>query len=248
MIVLIPAYEPDLRLADLVRTIRTTHPDQQILVVDDGSGPAYGSVFDAAAAAGAEVIGHPVNRGKGYALRSGFAHIERHHPGEDVVCADCDGQHALTDVLNVAEVVRRDRGSGVGIVLGVRAFVGDVPLKSRFGNALTRHVLRILTGLDLTDTQTGLRGYPAEVLPWLGTIGGDRFEYELETLLAAQRHGIDVREVPIETIYLDGNASSHFRPVRDSVRVYRPFLRFVSSSLLAASLAAQGTATLERTR
>ncbi|MEZ5207629.1 MAG: bifunctional glycosyltransferase family 2/GtrA family protein [Acidimicrobiales bacterium] len=230
MIVLIPAYEPDQRLVDLIRAIRSTEPDQRIVVVDDGSGPAYGDVFAAARFAGADVIGHPTNRGKGYALRAGFAHIRRRHPGEDVVCADCDGQHTLADLTKVAEALRAHRD---GIVLGARQFVGDVPARSRFGNTVTRVLFGRVTGIPLTDTQTGLRGYPAWMLGWLDTIGGDRFEYELDVLLAARRAGFAFHEVPIETIYLDDNASSHFRTFRDSFRVYVPLVKFSLSSLSA---------------
>lgn len=230
MILLIPAYEPDARLVELVADIRRTAPHQGVLVVDDGSGPAYAPVFAAVRDLGAEVIGHPVNRGKGYALKQGFAHVAAHHPGHDVVSADCDGQHRLDDILRVAE---RLRAGDAAIVLGARAFTGDVPARSRFGNELTRGVFHWLTGLRLRDTQTGLRGYPAAQLEWLRTVEGDRFEYEIEVLLAARRAGLDLVEVPIATVYLDGNRSSHFDPLRDSIRVYLPLVKFGLSSIAA---------------
>lgn len=228
MIILIPAYEPDRRLVDLVTDLR--HCGQTIVVVDDGSGLEFRPVFDRVAELGCDVIAHTPNRGKGFALKRGFAHIARTYPGHDVVCADCDGQHTLTDIATVAESVR---GHRAGIVLGARRFSGDVPLRSRFGNDMTRAVFRLATGRRLQDTQTGLRGYPAWMLGWLQTVDGDRFEYELEVLLAAGRQGIELHEVPIATIYLDENASSHFHPIRDSIRVYVPFLKFSMSSLAA---------------
>ena len=230
MIILIPAYEPGHRLVDLVRSIRGARPWQDIVVVDDGSGDAYGSVFAECAGLGCDVIGHAVNRGKGAALKTGFAHIVHTYPGQDVVCADCDGQHTITDIMRVADEVRRQ---GDAIVLGARQFVGDVPARSRFGNDVTRSVFRVATGISLQDTQTGLRGYPATMLPWMQTIAGDRFEYELEALLAAKRAGHRFHEVPIETIYLAGNESSHFHPIKDSIRVYVPFAKFGLSSLAA---------------
>jgi putative flippase GtrA len=233
MVVVVPAYEPDGRLVDLVRAIRSTAPQQPIVVVDDGSGPAYASVFRAAQVWGCDVIGHVPNRGKGHALKRGFEHVAARYPGADVVCADCDGQHALVDILRVAAAVREHPGA---MVLGARQFVGDVPPKSRFGNTLTRSVFQLATGLRLQDTQTGLRGYPSSMLAWLGTVPGDRFEYELNALLDAKRAGIVFCEIPIETIYLEGNESSHFRAVRDSVRVYLPFLRFGASSLASFAL------------
>lgn len=225
MIVLVPAYEPDRKLVELVRSIRTTRAQQQIVVVDDGSGPAHAAIFDTCAELGCEVVHHDVNRGKGAALKTGFSHIATAHPGHDVVCADCDGQHTITDVMRVADAVGDRCAGGEGIVLGARRFVGDVPARSRLGNDVTRAVFRLATGVHLQDTQTGLRGYPAAMLPWLQTIPGDRFEYELEALLAAHHDGHRFHEVPIETIYLADNASSHFRPLHDSVRVYLPFLR-----------------------
>lgn len=228
MVILIPAYEPDHELVDLVTELRTC--GQTVVVVDDGSGPEYLPVFQACRAVGCDVISHLPNRGKGYALKRGFRHIATHYPAHDVVCADCDGQHTLPDVARVAEAVHEHRA---GIVLGARQFVGDVPARSRFGNDVTRLVFRATTGRRLQDTQTGLRGYPAWMLGWLQSIDGDRFEYELQVLLAARREGIELHEVPISTIYLEENASSHFHPVRDSIRVYVPFLKFSMSSLAA---------------
>lgn len=236
MVILIPAYEPDHRLLNLILSIRSADLHQPMVIVDDGSGPAYATVFAGAAALGADVIGHDVNRGKGCALKRGFAHVDQCYPGHSVVCADCDGQHNMAGIAAVADAVAAHPGH---VVLGSRWFSGDVPARSRFGNNLTRRVFKWATGQHLQDTQTGLRGYPAELLGWLQTIPGDRFEYELEVLLAARRDGVPLAEVPVATIYLDGNASSHFRPLHDSVRVYAPFVRFLrfgASSLAAFAL------------
>ena len=230
MVVLVPAYEPDERLVALVRALRRAAPDVPVVVVDDGSGPAHAAVVAEAGRAGADVVAHRVNRGKGAALRTGVAHVLRAYPGQDVVCADCDGQHLVRDVLTVA---RRVADGDAAVVLGARRFAGDdVPARSRWGNAATRVAFRLGTGRALQDTQTGLRGYPATVLPWLLDVPGDRFEYELSVLLRAVEERRAVVEVPIATVYLDQNSSSHFRPVVDSVRVYAPLLRFVASSLV----------------
>ncbi|MCV2394782.1 bifunctional glycosyltransferase family 2/GtrA family protein [Actinotalea sp. M2MS4P-6] len=228
VIVVIPAYQPDQRLVDLVRTLHRTSPSTEVLVVDDGSGPAYRRVFDGVRETGATVLTHDVNRGKGRALKTAFGYVARRHPGHDVVCADSDGQHSAVDVLRVAAAVGRDRT----MVLGARRFSGDVPLRSRVGNTGVRALVRLVTGLDLHDTQTGLRGYPADLLEWLGTVPGERFEYEMRVLLEAGPAGYDVHEIEIATIYLDHNASSHFRPVVDSVRVLVPVLWFAMASLV----------------
>ena len=227
MIVLVPAYEPDQRLLELVTSL--LGHGAAVLVVDDGSGPAYRSVFDEARRLGCVVIGHPVNRGKGYALKAGFRYLTRWHPNEDVVCADSDGQHGVPDILAVAERVR----TGRRLVLGVRGFTGAVPLRSRFGNTVSRVLCALASGCDLRDTQTGLRGYPGSMLGWLATVPGDRFEYEMNVLLSAGPAGHHVEELTIATVYIGQNASSHFRPVIDSVRVLAPLLRFSASSLLA---------------
>jgi len=184
-------------------------------------------------------VTHSRNRGKGAALRTGFAEIVRRWPSAAVVTADADGQHTPDDIRRVAAAVDPahdgDGGNGVAtIVLGARTFTGGaVPARSRVGNVITRGLFRLATGQRLSDTQTGLRGYPAAALPWLQALRGDRFEYEFALLLKAREAGIALSEVPIATVYLDGNASSHFRPLRDSARVYAPLLRFAASALLA---------------
>lgn len=233
MIVLIPAYEPDMKLIRLLEVIGATGRGIKVLLVNDGSGPQYDTIFDRAAALGCAIIGHRVNRGKGFALKQGFEYVERFYPGHDVVCADCDGQHSVIDILRVANEIAMHRDA---IVLGSRQFTGRVPLASRFGNAVTRVVFARATGHRLYDTQTGLRGYPAAMLPWLRTVHGERFEYELNVLLQAAEVGVTVQELPVETIYLEGNASSHFRPLVDSARVYAPLLKFSLSSLGAFAL------------
>jgi putative flippase GtrA len=229
MIVLIPAYEPDGKLIDLLRLL--TH--HRVLLVDDGSGPAYASLFAQARRLGAELITLDRNRGKGNALKTGFAHVLAHHPGHDVVCADSDGQHRPEDIEAVAD---RLACTGADIVLGARRFTGPVPARSRYGNSLTRKAFALATGRSLRDTQTGLRGHPARTLGWLRSVPGDRFEYELRVLLQAAREARWIEEVEIATIYLDHNASSHFRPVRDSARVYGPLLAFTASSLLGFTI------------
>lgn len=227
-VVLIPSYEPDERLVQLVDSLAAS-ASAPVLVVDDGSGPAYARVFAAVARAGATVLTHEVNRGKGAALKTGFAHVLATHPGAGVVCADSDGQHGIADILRVVDEVAKGEAD---LVLGGRRFTGSVPLRSRLGNTATRHAFTLATGLRIHDTQTGLRGHTAATLPWLLDIGGDRFDYELRVLLAAARDRVRLTEIEIATIYLEGNASSHFRPVRDSVMIWGQLLAFTASSLV----------------
>lgn len=227
LVVLIPAYKPDERLAVLVARLRGARRDCAVLVVDDGSGPQYAPFFSAARTQGAEVVSSPVNQGKGQALRTGLAHAAATWPDADVVCADADGQHTPSDIEAVATRVR-ETGH---MTLGVRRFTGPVPLRSRIGNDVTALLFRGATGWRLGDTQTGLRGYPAGRLAWLQEVPGERYEYELSALLRAHELGMAVEQVEITTVYEPGNTSSHFRPVQDSARIYAPLLRFMGASL-----------------
>ncbi|MFT4029444.1 MAG: CotH kinase family protein [Protaetiibacter sp.] len=235
VIVLIPAYEPGDRLAPLVAQLRRMAPELAIVVVDDGSGPASRAVFDAVRVLGGEVLSHPRNLGKAAALRTGLRHALEHHPGCDVVTADSDGQHTSVDILRVAERLASDRAhpdaGGRALVLGARTFGAGTPARSRFGNTVSTALFRVAAGYRVRDTQTGLRGIPAEHIPWMLEVPGERFAYELEVLLACRGAGVAVAEIPIETVYLEHNAASHFRPILDSVRVMRPMVRYLGSSL-----------------
>lgn len=227
MAVLIPSYEPTDRLTRVVLGLRALDPSVHILVVDDGSGPAYAAQFDAARAAGAEVVHLTRNRGKGTALKVGLYRLLATRPGEDVVTADSDGQHTPADILAVAAATAGQES----LVLGCRGFTGDVPPASRFGNTVSRWLFRLAAGFAVSDTQTGLRGIPAGLVGWASGIPGERFEYEQNMLLRCSGAGVTVREVPIETVYFDHNSGTHFRPVADSVRVLLPVLAFAGSSL-----------------
>lgn len=230
MIILIPAYEPDQQLPALIRSIRDAEPWATVVVVDDGSGPEYKDVFDGVKALGCHVIGYVRNRGKGFALKTGFGFIADHIPGHNVVCADSDGQHTIVDILRVGAAVKP---GSAAMVLGTRNFTGGVPARSKFGNNATRLLFTLATGERISDTQTGLRGYPAAMLPYLRSVRGERYEYELNLLLEAKQNGYAIHTVDIATVYLDHNSGSHFRPVADSVRIYAPLLKFLASSFAA---------------
>lgn len=229
-VVLIPALDPDVRLVDLVRSLRAQRPQDAVIIVDDGSADAATDVFAAAAASGAIVLTHDVNRGKGAALRTGIREAMARFPGHAVVTADADGQHTPADIDRVAS---RLTGTDRAIVLGTRAFTGVVPLRSRVGNRASSAAFALASGRRLGDTQTGLRALPVSALPWATTVSGDRFEYEFRVLLHARSAGFSLIEEPIATVYEPGNASSHFRPIADSLRVWAPLARFAASGLAA---------------
>ena len=235
--VLIPAWQPERRLVDLARALLAAGFGR-VVVVDDGSRAECAPVFaDLEAIEHVTVLRHAANLGKGRALKTGFNFLlNLTATGEaiaGVVTADADGQHTAEDITRVGEALA---GSDVSPVLGMRSFAGDVPLRSRVGNLLTRRVFAFLTGTELTDTQTGLRGLPLRALPALLTLDGERYEYEMTMLAHLCRSGPRPREVPIATVYFEGNRGSHFDPVWDSMRIWFVLLRFYASSLLAAGL------------
>jgi glycosyltransferase involved in cell wall biosynthesis len=233
-LIVIPAYEPSKDLIRVTQELKRASPAADILVVDDGSSDACQSVFETLKnLSGVNVLRHAVNLGKGAALKTAMNHALVQGDIETIVTADADGQHAVSDILRVVEFSRVKPGS---IILGVRSFGTEVPLRSRFGNILTRNVLRIFSGLRLSDTQTGLRAIPRRAMLEFLKIQSNRYEFELECLLLAKQKGIDIREVPIETIYIDGNSSSHFNPVLDSLKIYFVFFRFSLSSLSCAAI------------
>jgi len=219
---LIPAYEPEVSIVDSAAALLRSGLFGGLLVVDDGSGTASAPLFDGLTLMGAVVLHHVVNQGKGAALRTGFAHVLNEYPyAQAVVTLDADGQHLPEDVL---AVTRESMAFPDSLILGCRSFGPGVPLRSRLGNAVTRHVSRLLAGLDVSDTQTGLRAIPHPFLPLLTRLEANGYEFEMDMLMLARRQGIKLREVPISTVYLEGNRSSHFRPLRDSALIYRAFL------------------------
>lgn len=232
MVILIPAYEPSERLIKLINILKVIC-SYKIIIVDDGSGENFTHIFKAASTIGCTILAHKINRGKGQALKTGFNFIKDTEEAEGVVCADCDGQHLPEDIIKIAASIERHRNS---IILGTRRFNEKVPLRSNIGNSITRVAFSLVNGTRIYDTQTGLRGFSIEMLPWLCNISGQRFEYEMNMLLEAKYKGYDFYEVNINTVYLEQNKSSHFHGLKDSVRVYLPIVKFSLSSILSGIL------------
>jgi len=222
--VLIPAYNPDEKLLALLPKLKERF--SRIVIVDDGSVKGR-EIFPQAEKYVEKILVHERNRGKGAALKTGFAYLG---DSTDVITADSDGQHTPEDIAKVAEGLRNHRD---GLVLGVRSFSGKVPLRSRFGNWWTRWFFFLMTGLMIRDTQTGLRGIPAALLPRVARIPGDRYEYEMAMLADAKNHPSRPLQIPIETVYIDSNATSHFNPLLDTIRIYRSLFQFCISSVLS---------------
>lgn len=232
-VVLIPAYMPLAVVVEVTRKALASGVFQAAVCVDDGSGLAFQPIFDALIAEGAVVLRHAVNLGKGMALRTGLNHIACAFPhAVGTVTADADGQHLPDDIVAVGKalVAAPDQ-----LVLGTRQFVSDsIPLRSRLGNLVTRNVVRLLIGVDTTDTQTGLRGIPHSLVPRLLRLSTSGYDFELEMLVVCQTTGTKIKQAPISTVYLDHNTSSHFRPLRDSLAIYFVLARYTANSALTA--------------
>lgn len=228
--IVIPAYKPDMRLRDLVGRLKAAG-FISVVVVDDGSGSEFKSLFGEVKALGAVVLQHAINMGKGRALKTAFNHCLAEGLAKDgLITADADGQHTPEDIAKIAEAMAENPSA---LVLGVRDFKGKIPLKSRFGNTLTRKLFMFINGSDVRDTQTGLRGIPEKHLPMFLTLTGERYEFEMNMLLSARPSNIKFVQIPIETIYIEGNKSSHFNAIVDSYRIYKLIFKFIFSSILA---------------
>lgn len=229
MVAVIPAYEPDEQLE--ITAMELEALGFAVLVVNDGSSPDKDKIFHRVESY-AEVIRHEKNCGKGRALKTAMKYILENMPDEDgVVTVDADGQHKLADVLAVSLALSLHPQN---LILGVRSFEGNVPIRSRIGNSVTRAVFALASGRSLSDTQTGLRAFGVHMIPFLMNIDGERYEYEMNMLLKCAESGIKWTEVPIRTVYLDKkNTSSHFNTVKDSFRIYKTILKFSGSSFVS---------------
>lgn len=228
-VVLIPAYRPSEALTELLKSLTASRLVRAVVVVDDGSGPEFHSLFDSFSEFDEPlIIRHRENLGKGAALKTGLGHIARLFPdGIGVVTADADGQHTARDTLGIVKALGNRPGA---LILGVRSFGRKVPFRCRIGNLVVVNLLSLMAGRRITDTQTGLRGIPMSFVADLLDSPCDGYEFETDMLLQCVRKNIEICEVKIETIYIDGNCSSHFDPVLDSVRICRVLLRFGASS------------------
>ena len=236
--VVLPSLDPDEKLHAVIEGL-LEYGFTDIILVNDGSNPQNLHYFEEEAAAHPDVIHllhHEVNKGKGAALKNAFNWFLKNRPrAAGVVTVDGDNQHHPEDTRVCCEKML-ETGK---IVLGCRDFTLDhVPARSRFGNRLTSGIFKIFVGMNISDTQTGLRAIPRKELKLISTVKGDRFEYETNMLLAMKQNCIPFEEVKIRTVYIEENASSHFHPIRDSWRIYKlilaHFFRYTLSSLTSA--------------
>lgn len=237
--VLIPTFNPDNNLIKLIKELKEKwdstlfRSELSVVIVDDGSDRKRSrELLDILSAdKNIKILKHDRNMGKGIAIKSGLKYLQKKQT-KFIVTADSDGQHSPHDIYRIlAFAIKKDN-----LVLGVRDFSKKrVPLKSLFGNRVTSGIFFLVTGKKLTDTQTGLRAFPRSFIQKLLNIAGERYEYELNVLLeTSSSKSIDT--ITIDTIYLDNNKKSFFRPIRDSVLVYSVFVKYCLISLLVSIL------------
>lgn len=235
--IIIPAYEPDDRMIVLLKEFEKADLGQVILV-NDGSGKDYDKLFEDALniikPIGGVLLRHEQNCGKGKALKTAFEYVLNNcKDAIGVVTADSDGQHSIECIRSVANALIDNQQS---LILGVRDFDSEgIPWKSQFGNKLTMKVLKYVSGLSVSDTQTGLRGIPRDFMAELINVKGDRFEFETQMLLETTEK-YPIYEVKIKTIYdSEENHQTHFNPIVDSIKIYKVlgkrFLLYIFSAL-----------------
>lgn len=234
----IPVYNPEAGLTALCQGLIAHFP--LVVVVDDGSDEHVDDFKRLPKEV--VILRHEVNLGKGRAIKRAFEWLRQNHPEiSGVVFADGDGQHRIEDIVDVAE---RMEATG-HVTLGVRDFSkSSTPFRSRFGNVLTSFLVRLFFRIEIFDTQTGLRAIPSRLFTAMLGTPGERYEYEMRLFGMLRDHQEMLEQVPIQTIYIENNRASHFRPIRDSIRVYRGlfgttisrFLKFSLSSLVGFGL------------
>jgi glycosyltransferase involved in cell wall biosynthesis len=217
--VLIPAFNEAGTIADVVTGVRSHAPEATVVVVDDGSSDETAA---RAGAAGAEVLRHPQNRGKGHAVRTGLTDVLA-RPCSHVLLMDGDGQHRPEDVPKLIETART---TGADLVVGERVFDKTRMPRSRYySNTIGSRALSAFIGSPIRDSQSGFRLIRCDALRGI-TLTATGYEIETEMLIKLARRGARMASVPVALSY---GAKSKLRPVRDTTRtcflaVYYRFL------------------------
>lgn len=225
LIVVIPSYEPQEEFIDYAKTV--SESARCVVVVNDGSGEDYDHIFDEISKIdNVAYLKHDKNRGKGCALKTALNHcISEFESDAVIVTADCDGQHAAEDVVKVCKAVLSNDEC---LVLGSRDFnLSNIPPKSQLGNTIFRKAYKWFYGMNVYDTQTGLRGFSISLASEFATVHGDKFEYEMSVLIYAKKNDIRILEVPIKTIYPDDPQDhvTHYKPIKDSLKIFGVVLK-----------------------
>jgi len=235
-VIIIPALNPPENLIEYVKEL-INEGFERILLVDDGSKESIRYIFETLEKyEEVEIYRHYVNYGKGRALKNAFNYVLVKYANDikGVITVDSDGQHSVEDVIKLHEELERQEKTAM--ILGTRDFdEPNVPPKSRYGNKVTSVVFRLLYGVQINDTQTGLRAIPVDYMKEYCDLPGERFEYEMNMLIYAAVHKHKMRPSIIQTIYFDNNSETHFRPILDSLKIYsvifKGFFTYIFSSV-----------------
>ena len=218
-VILIPSYEPDDKLIELLKSIPK---DMDVIVVNDGSGEKFKDVFKVVKKY-AHLIEYNENKGKGYALKEGLKYIKNNYQDYVVATMDGDLQHDIDDAMKLLKYANIHNQV---LVLGRRTWNNKTPIRSRIGNTITRCIFYLKTGLKIYDTQTGLRAFSNNLIDYLLGIDGNRYEYEMNVLLNLRNNNIGYHEIPIKTIYINKNETSHFKTIRDAYKIYKEIFKY----------------------
>ena len=220
-IALIPSYKPNNNLIDLVKELSKN--DFEIIIVDDGSGIEYKNIFTKIKNM-SKVISYEVNQGKGHALKTGLKYIKDNYFNDYVIVTlDCDGQHTIKDTIKITNEAQNNKNT---LVIGKRPRDKKIPLRSKIGNDVTRYIFRTITGIDVYDTQSGLRAFSNKLINTFIDTEGNRYEYEMNILLKCAYYNISIKEIERSTIYIDNNSNSHFNPIKDSIKIYKEIFKY----------------------
>ena len=212
--ILIPGFQVEDTIGSVVSDALSMVGD--VLVVDDGSTDRTAEV---ARAAGAEVLRHERNRGKGAALVTGMEHL-RAQGFTHALSMDADGQHLGSELQVLLEACRSEPDA---IIVGARRRDEDQEVAGirRFGNDFANWWVAFASGRRFPDTQSGFRVYPLEKTLALQA-RGDRYQFESEVLILAARRGMAVSSRPVCVYYPPpSELVSHYRPWIDTIRIIR---------------------------
>ncbi len=226
--VIVPAYNPDEKLLEVIKDIKSYNIDR-IIVVNDGSKAECDKIF-AEAEKSATVLVHKENKGKGVAIKTAMKYIRDLRIEDKVLTIDADGQHKMSDGIRLLEGLELGKRE---LVTGKRNFKVKMPFKNKLGNLINTYTFILLSGKKVSDTQNGMRAFGTNLIDFLLEIEGERYEYEINGLVQCVKNKVDIKEVDVEVLYFEGNSSSHFRALVDSFRVYGTMFVYLGSSLIS---------------
>jgi glycosyltransferase involved in cell wall biosynthesis len=207
VLALIPALNAEESIGTVIRDCKAVNED--VVVIDDGSADRTAEI---ARAAGAQVVTHPVNRGKGAALKTGFAYAIEH--GFDTL--EADGQHLPREI---PKFVAAHLEPGADLIIGGRAHLfGEMLPRRRFANRVSARCIAFAAKTNVTDSQSGFRLYSARLLAGI-RLRSDGFDMESEVIVQAGCRGFKVLTIPIDLGFVDGQSTSHYKPLGDTLRI-----------------------------